>query len=54
MCAQPCSSLPARHLSQQSGSSAAVEAKKRELEAKRAAQASRGEKIFYKVTVRVR
>ncbi|KAI7846328.1 hypothetical protein COHA_000165 [Chlorella ohadii] len=35
-----------------SGSNAAVDAKRRELEAKRAAQASRGEKTFYKVTVR--
>ncbi|PRW61315.1 DNA topoisomerase 6 subunit B [Chlorella sorokiniana] len=35
-----------------SGSTAAVDAKRKELEAKRAAQASRGEKTFYKVTVR--
>jgi len=38
----------------QSGNNAAVDAKRRELEATRAAQASRGEKTFYKVTVRVR
>ena len=37
----------------QSGNNAAVDAKRKELEAKRAAQASRGEKTFYKVTVRV-
>ena len=33
---------------------AAVEAKKKELEAKRAAQASKAEKQFFKVTVTVR
>lgn len=45
ICPWPC--LP------QSGNNAAVDAKRKELEAKRAAQASRGEKTFYKVTVRV-
>lgn len=41
-------------LPQRGDSAAAVDAKRRELEAKRAQQAARADKTFYKVTVRVR
>ena len=39
---------------QKGGDAAELEAKKRDLEAKRAAAANRGVKTFYKVTVEVR